>query len=1533
MATDVSIRVGVDGEAEFRAALTGINSQIRNLNSEMKSVVSGFTGMDSAEKKAAQQTEVLGRKMDVTKQKISVLTAEYDRQKAKLNQLGAELDQLVNAQNRDEAAITKATNAYNRQQTEVNNLGRQINDATADMNRMEREMDDIANGADDVGNALDDAGRQAADFGDVLKANLLGTAISNGLRVLADGIKSAFSIGMNYNSSIETYTTSFEVMTGSAEKAAETVEKLSQIAANTPFEMPDLANVTQLLMNYGFTADEAIDRMNMLGDISQGNAEKMNRIATAYGQMSSAGKVQLEDIKQMIEAGFNPLQEISESTGESMASLYDRISDGAVAVDEITQSMKRATSEGGRYFQSMEKQSETFSGQLSTLKDNVNSALGETFSGITTTLADRVLPKLNDAISQIDLSGISEKIEDAFNWLIDNSGTIVSDAGKIASAFAGVGVVVGAIKIKNVATDLLGVVSAALSGMQALTAYTTATKAATVAQAALSAAMSLTPLGLLATGLAAVVAGLAIYVNATDESAEADRAAKEAHDDLTRSIDARAESIDSLNKSAQDQINTSMSELDMVEAQIGEFNSLVDANGKVKAGYEDRAAVLADLINSKIPGAISKTEEESGAYYELTDAIQEAINQKRAQAILDAKQESYNQATANLIQAEKERYQIQQEINDAQARYNELAAEQKTLSEDMYHNDGRLAEIADEMQALNTQIEESKAKFAEADASVQSYYDTISEYEGLMEAMQQGGETLSQAITEVQYSFQTAGTASIAELQAQKEELYAIYQDMLARSQEEGSNITQTQIDTIRGLWEQANAEVSTATQNLLNTWTASLTAGAPNLDAAMQLIAMGVVSASDISAQMQEKGFTATSQFAAGIAAAQDIAAGNASQVEAVAAAALAGDTSQYGYDFMQGYLNAILATNPSPSVAAMVQEALAAIPATQQSGSPSRITQGYGNDFTAGYAAGISGTAGDAQSAASNMVSSVLASLAGKGGQAQQDGAEVSSGYAQGVQQNAGEAEAEADSLTNQALAKITASVPMMMSAGQAAASAVASGMRAAYSAMVAAGSYLCQGMSVGISGGRSGVVATARSVAAAAAAAVRAELQIASPSKVTEQYGKWFDEGFSKGVIGGKNSVVRTVAGLAVSLIGVMSSSGENAEKVAIRTSRKLGDALLDEQDKLNKQLAELDQRARDRQAAKELADYEEKIKKKYEELEKAEVSERKKIQDEISRMEEEWRDDQLKEQLDAQLDILETFTKEYEDALGEIESAQESMADKLRDYGELFETVKTETREFLQLGDLEDDIAAIQRYGEALEQLKARGVSDSLMDEVLGMSVDDATAYTEKLLNMTDDQYTEYMALWEQKQEEAQKIAEKFYQDEMDALQEEFVDKIPDELGEVKDEMRTIGVDGIQGMIDGMYSRSGALWSAASSIVSQAIAAMRAAADIHSPSKKVAEMVGVPMGEGVAVGMMQGIKASRRAIDAAIMQPISQVRPDDVYNAAAGAVTGITSMGGASTQTIVIPVNLNGKQIAEVIYDPLRQVGKQRGVAFG
>ena len=217
-----------------------------------------------------------------------------------------------------------------------------------------------------------------------------GKLLTVGLTVPIAGLITA---GVKYNSTVETLTTSFKVMTGSAEEAASIVSQLKEIGAETPYEFTGLADTVQLLMQYGQTSKQAIAVTKMVGDVSQGSAEKMNSIALAYGQMSSAGKVNLMDVKQMITAGFNPLQIISDKTGESMSSMYDRISNGTMSVQEITQAFTYATSEGGKFYGSSEEQSKTLSGRLSTLKDNFNEATGS--------LTESLVPALESLVDKL----------------------------------------------------------------------------------------------------------------------------------------------------------------------------------------------------------------------------------------------------------------------------------------------------------------------------------------------------------------------------------------------------------------------------------------------------------------------------------------------------------------------------------------------------------------------------------------------------------------------------------------------------------------------------------------------------------------------------------------------------------------------------------------------------------------------------------------------------------------------------------------------------------------------------------------------------------------------------------------------------------------------------------------------------------------------------------------------------------------------------------------------------------------------------
>lgn len=314
----------------------------------------------------------------------------------------------------------------------------------------------------------------------------------------------------------------------------------------------------------------------------------------------------------------------------------------------------------------------------------------------------------------------------------------------------------------------------------------------------------------------------------------------------------------------------------------------------------------------------------------------------------------------------------------------------------------------------------------------------------------------------------------------------------------------------------------------------------------------------------------------------------------------------------------------------------------------------------------------------------------------------------------------------------------------------------------------------------------------------------------------------------------------------------------------------------------------------------------------------------------RLEDTGLDDATKQALDSQLSAVKEFRSEYENALSDIQQSQESMADKLKSYGDLFTTVKTDAGEFLELGDLEKDIEAIERYGDALENLKARGVSDSLLDEITAMDMDDALAYTEELLAMTDEQYSEYMSLWERKQQAAQQVAAQFYQSELDTLGREFVDKLPDELSDMRDQMAGIGVQSVQGMIEGMTSQTGPLLSAARSLVSSAMEAMRSEADIHSPSRKTASLVGAPLAQGVGVGFEKAypgvMHKLRTAFDASMAQTSARLRSMADSAGASGGRTQHTVQTINRNTTSTMRVVADGRGIFNLVEEESRRRGK-------
>ena len=202
--------------------------------------------------------------------------------------------------------------------------------------------------------------KQATSSFETLK-NTLGVLFAGYQAIQA--IKGMFSLGI----AAETTDTKFKVLTGSAENAKNMLKGINDFANKTPFDNEDLKQGAELLLNYGFAQEKIIPTMKMLGDVSGGNKEKFKSLSLAYAQVQSTGKLMGQDLLQMINAGFNPLQIISEKTGKSMAQLKEEMSKGKISSKDVEDAFKTATGEGGRFYKMMDQVSETAGGKLSTL--------------------------------------------------------------------------------------------------------------------------------------------------------------------------------------------------------------------------------------------------------------------------------------------------------------------------------------------------------------------------------------------------------------------------------------------------------------------------------------------------------------------------------------------------------------------------------------------------------------------------------------------------------------------------------------------------------------------------------------------------------------------------------------------------------------------------------------------------------------------------------------------------------------------------------------------------------------------------------------------------------------------------------------------------------------------------------------------------------------------------------------------------------------------------------------------------------------
>ena len=446
-------------------------------------------------------------------------------------------------------------------------------------------------------------------FGD--KASKVGTALTVGITTPLTALGVA---GVKYNATMEDFEANLTTLLGNADDAKDMLADLKEMANTTPFETTDLLDATQTMLGFGLEAKKTKGYLQTLGDISMGNAEKLKSLTRAFSQIGAAGKATMEDINQMIDAGFNPLQIMSEKTGKSMAELREEVSDGEISFEDIADAMKTATSEGGRYYKSMEKASKTMNGKMSSALDSLNTALGD--------LTESLLPLATTAIEKIT------EWANAFTELDDESKKTILTIAGIVAAVGPVITIIG--KLSTGISATIKVFESFKSGIDKLkTALSTASSSTGNFSKIISAITSPVGLAVTAITLLAVAIGTKLY-----------QAQKKAEEGMQTVVNGISDFINGINSA---------------EGYLDRFNETTFATTEEQQALKDEMQSIQDGITQ-----ISKTASDERRAYTQSE-IDQLNNYFEKMRELQEKeleiQQSRGEVLTEIAQTEKEAFE------------------------------------------------------------------------------------------------------------------------------------------------------------------------------------------------------------------------------------------------------------------------------------------------------------------------------------------------------------------------------------------------------------------------------------------------------------------------------------------------------------------------------------------------------------------------------------------------------------------------------------------------------------------------------------------------------------------------------------------------------------------------------------------------------------------------------------------------------------------------------------------------------------
>lgn len=532
------------------AAFKALNTQLSASTQRMDELV------NEAAKAGAMMEGSFKKKIFDVSQSVNEFTEKIIAQKAVVKDIEADIKRLGNAYR---IALKRNPTSANSKLEEYNAARKVLDEEKAALFGLTQQQ---AEARLSVKRLRDEYALYKDDAKEVVETNE-GIAISwkKALAVIggAGVLKALGSEIIRVRGEFQAADTAIQTLLGSKEKADALMAQVREYAKISPLEFSDVTAATQMMLGFNIEAEKVPRFISAIGDISMGEAQKFNSLTLAFSQMSATGKLMGQDMNQMINAGFNPLQAISEKTGKSIEVLKDEMSKGAISAEMVQQAFIDATSAGGKFYQMSENASKTINGQLSMMQDAMDAAFNE----------------------------MGQKSEGAIMKGIQMTTSLIENYETVGKVLAGLVVTYGtyrtAVMLTTIATSKHTIAEVALTNARIL---------ARKAQLALNAAMLTNPYVLLATAVVGLGAAMWTFYDSATEAEKAQRRFNERQEEAKKLEDERKRKIDGLIQSSRD--------IALTDLQRGEsLAELRKEYREIFAQYDIETIKLADILKLK----------------------------------------------------------------------------------------------------------------------------------------------------------------------------------------------------------------------------------------------------------------------------------------------------------------------------------------------------------------------------------------------------------------------------------------------------------------------------------------------------------------------------------------------------------------------------------------------------------------------------------------------------------------------------------------------------------------------------------------------------------------------------------------------------------------------------------------------------------------------------------------------------------------------------------------------------------------------